>query len=719
MVDDSSMRQQKELYKLLNRDEWKDTPDIKNKILSMIDTDRIRENLREFSKEPHVAGTQRDEDLARYIQNTWLQNGFDSAHLVPYRVLLSHPNPQKPNMINVLGASNEVYLNIIPLEIPLQEADKAEQITQGFHAYTPSGTVQGELVFAMDGSPYDFELLEELNVDVKGKIVLVTERSVDYAIQNAYEHGAVGVLSFPDPMFYSRVKTAKENLYPNSTLLPGSGMITTPILAHYTFGDLLTPGYPATETAYRASINNDTFTQILSQPIGYADALKLLKLLDGPTMPKEWLTNPEFQDVRIGSNFSDPSHRTVQLVVNNRMKETKIYNVIGTIKGSVEPDRYIIYGNHRDAWSFGAVDPASGTSVMMELSRVFGELIKEGWRPRRTIVFASWSGEEYGLIGSTEWVEEKLPKLHHRAVMYINTDICAIGKHFFPTAANVLDSAIFHVAKQVPDPEGIYDNVYETMRNQSINGNISMEPRIADFQQSGIMSDHVPFTLYGVIPYMDVNWRNEFSIMSATPVYETYHTGYDTFHYMDKFVDPTYKFHRSCAQLSGLMMHYVADSLLIPFNLTSYMEVIEKVHERMTRLNHIGINVDSLTEAKDAFQNTIENWYKMVETADIKNPMIVRMLNDQIMQLERSSVFFMSPRTVRSTADERDIPARSVFIRSINNIFRSIHTFATMLESEKNGTDAHLVLEIIRGSLSDLTLVINQSAQTLQPFHVI
>ncbi|XP_022242586.1 N-acetylated-alpha-linked acidic dipeptidase 2-like [Limulus polyphemus] len=260
-------------------------------------------------------------------------------------------------------------------------------------------------VYVNYGRIEDFEELEKLGINVSGKICIARYGKLyrGNKVENAQIRGAVGVVLFSDPSEVARNGTEPQNVFPNSWWVPGTAIQRGNI--KLVKGDPVTPNYPSVDGAFRYKPEEVNIPRIPCQPIGYNDAWNILKLMDGQAVPDNWkgLLNITY---RYGPGFKPENRaRKLRLVVNNEYTSKVIYNVIGVIRGMVEPDRYVLVGNHRDAWSHGAVDPSSGTSQLLELTRVMGGLLMDGWRPRRTLVFGSWGAEEFGLIGSTEWVE--------------------------------------------------------------------------------------------------------------------------------------------------------------------------------------------------------------------------------------------------------------------------------------------------------------------------
>jgi N-acetylated-alpha-linked acidic dipeptidase len=371
---------------------------------------------------------------------------------------------------------------------------------------------------------------------------------------------------------------------------------------------------------------------IAVQPISYAMAYEILSRLDGTKAPTAWNGGLNIT-YNLGPGFKNEgnSNLTLHLKVTNRLVNKTIYNVIGTIKGKVEPDRYVLIGNHRDAWFKGAVDSAAGTAASLELARVFGQLLTEGWRPRRSILFCSWGAEEFNLIGSTEWIEENIKILNGRAVAYINSDIIVIGNGSLSVAASpLLYHTIFNATKEVPNPRDdenkaktVYDKwliSYPLMRNtsgilavkRSTSGmafdydnelgekHSNSEPNeqgsiIKTYRESAMFqtrpkvrqldmrSAYAPFFTMAGIPALDITYAdlNDFKSDSNqinSMSYPLLHTQYDRIELIEKFIDPDFRYHKAVTQVLAEILRDLSDSLFIPFNLLDYAQVLKDLY---------------------------------------------------------------------------------------------------------------------------------------------
>ncbi|XP_072178185.1 N-acetylated-alpha-linked acidic dipeptidase 2-like [Diadema setosum] len=622
---------------------------ISSKLQSEMSADRLRQNLRHYARKPHVAGTPADLEGAEEIVETWLDQGLDSAKLVPYKVYLQHPpaaDDERANKIQIVDPANGTAVFTSALrEDPFDEEELLQDgIPPPFNAYSATGDVTGDLVYVNYGRLVDFEYLRnELlpNVSLEGKILILKNGEMPRytKIVNAERFGAVGVVLFSEP---SSASNPMERPYPNGTLLPGTAAQRGYVLKDV--GDILTPGYPAKDFAYRSRVNETKMPKIPVHPIGYDDAKKLLLALTGPQAKKEW-SGKLASFYRVGPGFKAPYQgMTTRLVVNSVSELKYTYNTVGFIRGSVEPDRYVIIGNHRDAWALGAVDPSSGTATLMEVSRVFGKLKREiGWRPRRTLVFCTFAAEEYGLIGSIEWTEEFNKLIADRAVAYINMDIAVAGNYILWTSASPhLRPVIYEATKRVtdPDPSKSRQTVYDTMLERRGNSPSPSEnvPVVNGIRYAGV-SDHRGFILRLGVPYIMIYYQTY-----NMSFYSLYHTSYETIRFVETYVDPEYKFHLAAAQTLAEMVRILADSLVLPFNLSYYaQDLLIQVHfltgsPLAAEIRQHGISLDHLTEAVIDFFEATQDFHQRTKDLDRNSHESVRQINDQLMQLEKAFI---------------------------------------------------------------------------------
>ncbi|XP_043967032.1 aminopeptidase NAALADL1 [Gambusia affinis] len=622
--------------------------------LSEVETFQLQENLRELTKVPHMATSPGDEETVEYVLKKWQdpETGLDEAWRQEYEVYLSFPNPKTPNKVTVVNSLDSVLFTVREREVNYTADQNDPQVVQPFAAYSPAGHAKGQLVFANQGKPSDFKLLNE-TIDLRGTIAITRyggEGRGQKAI-NAAAYGVVGLLVYTDPLDMNDGLMSDTNeTYPHSWYLPPTGVERGSYSRD--FGDLLTPYLAAKVDTYRIPHEDIAgIPPIPTQPIGFEDASTLICALAGKAAPNDWqggfnciynLGGPGFKPT---SPFNNSD---VKLDIYNEGKIVNSSNVMGVIRGSVEPDRYVIYGNHRDSWVHGAIDPSSGTAVMLEITRVLGRMVKQGkWRPRRSIIFGSWGAEEFGLIGSAEYTEEYFTKLSERTVGYINVDISVFANATLRASAMPsMQSVIFRAAKQVSAPgfdsTSVYDNwIRYTNRTSPTHGII---PRVGYLNGAG--SDYAAFVHYLGITSIDMSYTYDRSKTNAR-IYPAYHTAYDTFDYASRFIDPGFVAHQAVGRTAGNILIRLADSLLLPFNCKDYAESLEDylntaVTLYQKDLEAKNISMGPLSQAVANFRKEAEQLDKVIQSSDLANetPLKIRKINDQLMLMDRA---FLNP----------------------------------------------------------------------------
>ncbi|XP_005988971.1 aminopeptidase NAALADL1 [Latimeria chalumnae] len=618
-----------------------------------IDNKNIEENLRELTKQPHMATTPGDEELVQLLLKRWKdpKTGLDEAKKDTYDVFLSFPDATNPNNVSIVSTTNKVQFTTLRTEKNYTADQLDPEVVQPYAAYAPPGNPKGKLVYANQGKLSDYEHLRNQSVNLNGSIAIVRYGGAGRAekVVNAAKFGVIGVVVYTDPKDINDGKTSdKTETYPHSWYLPPSGVERGSYNGY--FGDLLTPYYPAKDFTYRMNeAQIQGIPPIPTQPIGFGDAQTLICELGGLDAPSDW-QGALSCTYKLGAGFKNGSqfeNSDVQVNVYNKRVIKKSDNVMGLIRGSVEPDRYVIYGNHRDSWVHGAIDPSSGTAVMLEMSRVLGKMVKEGkWRPRRSIIFGSWGAEEFGLIGSTEYTEEYHSKLRDRTVAYINVDI-AVFANATLRALGVppLQNVIFTAAKQVLIPGSTSVSVYNNWI-QYFNRTSPSHGRIPSIGSLGAGSDYAPFIHYLGIPSVDIAYTYDRSKTGAR-IYPAYHTAYDTFDYASRFIDPGFTAHQTVARTAGNVLLQLADSLIIPFNISDYAESLEQLYKTAEdnlkgQLNAKNISIDPLKNAVGKFRDAASNLDQVIATLKNTNeiPLKIRMINDQLLLLERA---FLDP----------------------------------------------------------------------------
>ncbi|XP_070538244.1 putative N-acetylated-alpha-linked acidic dipeptidase [Ptychodera flava] len=616
---------------------------ISNKLMQAVKAENIRANLEYLTEEPHLAGTPADKRQADYIVKLWLEQGLDHAEAVPYNVLLSYPSSEegKGNKVEILN--KKTGANVFtskPREEILDESQDHPDVLPPYSAYSAAGEVEGKIVYANYARVEDFFYLQrDLGIDLNGTIIIARYGKIFRGdkVFNAMDFGAASIILYSDP---EDIAPAGEKPYPDGIFLPETGVQRGTTFKHSM--DPLTPGYPATGYAFRIDESEAELPRIPIHPIGYGDAKEILKKMKGDVVKEDWHGEIPEVTYRYGPGLDDDDEIVKVSVYSSNERRTS-YNTIGMIRGSVEPDRYVLLGNHRDAWIFGAIDPSSGTASIMEATRVFGDMVKSGWRPRRTLVFCTWGAEEYGLIGSNEWVEENMKSLIPRGVAYINVDAPLMGIHYLRVSATPnLKEVVFNAARKVPDPNpsGNRQTFYDTMITRAPkDGN---EPLLYDL---GSGSDYASFLHRMGMSAIDMTYRWDTDKYDFS-MYPMYHSVYETFHLVETFYDPQFKYLQGMTRMWIEVAWQLADSLILPFNCEDYGIRVKKMFDGFSetdsasKIRNRGLSLDTFGDAVSKFKSQSTNFHKAIANVDRKSPMDIRRVNDQLMALDRA---FMDP----------------------------------------------------------------------------
>jgi N-acetylated-alpha-linked acidic dipeptidase len=522
-----------------------------------------REHLRRLTAEPHVAGTKEDYATAIYVRDQIRSYGIP-AELKEYEVLL--PYPKQPSIVELVQPRRE-RLTVKEAVVPEDPSSANPKIIPLFNGYSASGDVTAPLVYVNYGLPPDYEALKKLGVDVTGKIAIArygnSFRGVKAKV--AQDHGAVGLLIYSDPADDGYMQ---GDVFPRGPWRPASSAQRGSVQFLSTApGDPLTPGRPAVPGEPRLKMEEvTTLPRIPVQPISYGDARKLLEPLRGAVRPKGFQGGLPFPYHVGGSEYV-----RVHLKTSMDYQQRKIWNVIARIDGDAEKDRWVIMGNHRDAWTFGAVDPNSGTTAMLEAARGFGALLKKGWKPRRTIVLCSWDGEEYGLLGSTEWAEDNAEELRQKAVVYLNVDSAVSGPNFGASSVPSMWKLIRGVTRDIKDPKSgqtVYQQWQARAKDDEPDAEMASAEAASDAPIAearigalGSGSDFTPFLQHLGIPASDMGFGGDYGV---------YHSAYDSFYWMSHFGDPDFVYHVAAAQLWGTVAMRFADADGLPLDYRDY-----------------------------------------------------------------------------------------------------------------------------------------------------
>ena len=565
---------------------------------------KARRWLFQLTEEPHVAGTAQEKKVAEYVHDKLTEFGLE-AEMVEYQVFLNHPE--------------HVSLQLIePVEEPLAlmedfvDADKdstAHGMFPGFHGYGASGKASGQVVYVNYATPDDFKQLERLGISAEGRIVLARYGKVfrGLKVREAQKAGAAGVILYSDPADDGYMK---GDVYPDGPMRPPSAIQRGSVqYLSLQPGDPSTPGYPSRDDAPRLSRDEmKTVPSIPSLPIGYGEAEKILRRLGGPRVPDAWQGGLPFA-YHVG-----PGGAAVAMEVRMDEGLKPIWNVFGRVPGSEEPERMVILGNHRDAWNHGAVDPNSGTAAWLETARGLAAAVKAGWTPRRTILLASWDAEEYGLVGSVEWGEDRAEDLSAHGVTYVNLDSAVTGDKFGAGGSPSLRDLVRQVAAAVPDPVagGSVGEGWEKRRrnNWASDAPIELSNPDVEFELHlpplGSGSDYTVFLDHLGIPCVNFGFRGSYGV---------YHSLYDTFRWMEEHGDPSFVYHVAAARFYGLMAMRLAGADVVPMRFGSYAA---SLRENLRELERLAIRklrgADPDAEGEGPLKADFSPLYKSLET---------------------------------------------------------------------------------------------------------
>ena len=628
------------------------------------DPARMRAAMQLLSARPHHVGSPYDSANAEWILAQYKSWGWD-AHIETFYVLFPTP---KQRLVELIAPTHyTARLEEPTVAVDPTSGQKTEQLPT-YNAYSADGDVTGPLVFVNYGVPADYEELARHGISVKGAIVIAKYGGSWRGIKPkvAAEHGAIGCLIYSDP---ADDGYADGTVFPNGPMRPSQGVQRGSVedMPTYT-GDPLTPGWGATKDAKRLPISESTvLSKIPVQPISYGDAKPLLEAMGGPVAPASWRGGLPIT-YRLGAG---PAR--VHLVVKSNWDIKPIHDVIAKLPGTSEADQWIVRGNHHDAWVNGAADPLAGQVAELEEARALGELYKQGWRPKRTIIYAAWDGEEPGLLGSTEWAEEHADELQQHAVAYLNTDGNGRG-YLGISGSHSLEDFINGVAKDVTDPESHVSVWARDKARLAVGGRGGRGGGTGggngDLQIGalGSGSDYTPFLQHLGIASLNLGYGGE----DHSGIY---HSIYDDFYWYTHFSDTSFVYGRALSQTVGKAVMRLADADVLPFVFTNLAQTVQRYTRELEQLRDeraatIGATnravaagdyavtsdprdptsapavevpppqfnfapllnaVDTLTQAAAAFEKAYGSWTRTSDTAEA----VLRGVNEQLLKSER------------------------------------------------------------------------------------
>ena len=584
---------------------------IEKRFMAVPDPKLAEEHLRTLTAAPHIAGSPEDKATADYVAQKFRDAGLQTE-IVEYKVWFNYPS--------------EISVDLTAPEGPAMHGPRREhvdgdpfqddpRVVTAYNAMSPSGDVEADVVYANYGSPDDFDKLKKMNVDVRGKVVIVRYgqnfRGVKAFV--AQERGAAGVIIYSDPKddgYY------RGDAYPKGPWRPASGVQRGSIGYMFQFpGDPSTPGFasvPSLPDSKRVPPErSEQLAKIPTTPLSFADASPILENLGGLPSPREWQGALPFT-YHVG-----PGPAKVKIHLKQDYQYRTIWDVIGKAPGTATPDEWVVAGNHRDAWVFGAVDPNSGTAAMLEAVHGIGELLKTGWKPPRTIVIGSWDAEEEGLIGSTEWGEDHAQQLEN-ADAYFNMDVGVAGPKFEASAVPSLKQFIREVAKAVPSPQGttVYEEWKKTakpdhepspeMAGSTYGRPVAQMTPDVPVGDLGSGSDYTVFLQHLGVPSSDVR---------STGDYGVYHSAFDDFAWFKKFGDPDFRYEQQMARVYGVEILRMADADVLPYDYENYgKEVVAYIEAaRQKARNHFGGRQPDFSAALDGARHLQEAGAKILQ----------------------------------------------------------------------------------------------------------
>ena len=505
-----------------------------------------------LSFQPHMAGTPAQARTRDYVVSQMKSWGLETE-VRSYSVWMPHPLSTRVWRI----APDLIELNLQEGPIPEDMTSVAFPQVMPFNGYGAAGDVRGEVVYVNYGLIEDYAQLDSMGVLVKGKIAIARYGRSYRGIKarEAEKHGAVGLMIYSDPADDGYVR---GDVYPVGPMRPSQGIQRGSVMNPD--GDPSTPGYPSTTNAKRIPLSQMDVPRIPVLPISYGNATELLRGLMGKSIPQPWQGGLPFR-YHVGPGPVQARMAVTTDATTNPYKE--IWDTFGIVRGSEFPDEIVMIGGHRDAWGPGAADNVSGTVSVLEAARAIAEQVKAGKRPKRTIVFATWDAEEWGLLGSTEYVEDDSLRLSKSAVAYLNQDDVAQGPNFSGGGSPSLRALLRDVAKEVPDPSR-QGSVYDVWRKRANLAADSLEPQMGD---PGGGSDFAGFYNHLGIPIADWGFGGPTGV---------YHSAYDSYHWMSKFGDPNFEVHATTARIGAATLLRIANADILPYDYVEFAQTMRR-----------------------------------------------------------------------------------------------------------------------------------------------
>ena len=558
---------------------------------------------RHFTAVPHPATSKANDEMAEYIAEQWRQQGLEDVVIRRYDVLSSNPREVKVEMVAPMR-----YVPSLREDPYEQDPDtKHPEISGAWLSFSASGDVTAPVVYANSGNPADYDVLRKNGIDPRGKIVVV-RYSNPYSYRGfkaltAQREGALAMIIYSDP---AEDGWKRGKVFPEGPWGPDSHIQRGGIAYDYIVpGDPLTPGWASTPGAHRIPVEEAvSVPKVIAVAMSHRDIQPILEKLGGPMAPKEWQGALPIE-YRLGGEAAK-LHVKADMQTDVRAN----YVVEGRLSGSEVPDEWVVLGNHHDAWVFGGVDPSSGTAAMMEVTRALGQLKREGTRPKRTLVFCSWDGEEVTLTGSTEWGEQFSKDLKEKLVAYLNVDSAASGPRLDVSAVGSLAPMVVELTRELKDPSGA--SLYEAWRRPGeatggpANGTLPDQALVTTRIGSG--SDHTVFINYLARPVVEMGFDGPYGV---------YHSAYDDHFWMTRFGDPGFKYHALMAQLWGTMALRLANAEVLPLDFDAYATALRDFIGKLDDIPGLVANLDvkDLVSRTKAMRGAARRLNQRIESA--------------------------------------------------------------------------------------------------------
>src|SRR5579872_1941324 len=555
--------------------QWNAEHQLETKAQQLPQPDRIRTYMEKMSAEPHHAGSPMSATVAQYAYELFKSWGLD-ARIEDFEALIPYPTTRVVELTAPVRFTAKLKEPVIPQDP--DSGDKGQLPT--FNAYSASGDITGQVVYVNYGVPEDYDYLAKQGIDVKGKIVIArygkSWRGTKPKV--AYERGAIGCLIYSDPRddgYY------QGDPFPKGPMRPADGVQRGSVMDMPTYvGDPLSPGWASEPGSKRLTMaESKILMKIPVMPISYADATPLLQNLGGPVAPEGWRGALGFT-YHIG-----PGPATAHFKLDFDNSTRPLHDVIATIPGSTYPDQWVIYGNHHDGWVNGAQDPISGASSLLETARTLAQLRKQGWQPKRTIVLALWDGEEFGLLGSTEWAEKHQDELTRKGAVYINSDSNSKGT-LGASGSHTLEMFMTEVLRDLKDPQNgksLLEIARTPRRERSETPAEEQGPPGFHLGPLGAGSDYVAFIDHLGVASLNLGF-------GGPNLNGQYHSIYDDPHWFEQFGDPGFVYGAALSQVTTMTLLRLADAPLLPFEFGEFSSTVKRYVDQIKKQS--GTKVD-------------------------------------------------------------------------------------------------------------------------------